>query len=131
LGEAISFPHAGVKLALPVGFKLQQLAHINKVFVAAQNASGGSRPRSIALSVYPLEGKVTKREFMNQMIAQAKREPSIQNVEVVEETSYPTELLTSDPAAQAYLKEHPEEEGEILAFVASIRGGMIQGIKPE
>jgi arsenite methyltransferase len=59
------------------------------------------------------------------------RQAGLVDVEVVEETSYPTELLTSDPAAQAYLKEHPEEEGEILAFVASIRGGMIQGIKPE
>jgi hypothetical protein len=89
MGEAINFPHAGVKLALPVGFKLQQLAHINKVFVAAQNAGGAKKPRSIAMSVYPLEGNVTKREFMNQMINRAKQDPSIKDVKVVEERTIP------------------------------------------
>jgi SAM-dependent methyltransferase len=59
------------------------------------------------------------------------RKAGLVDVKVVEEKPYPTELLTSNPAAQAHLKDHPEEEEEILAFVASMRGGLIQGFKPE
>ena len=89
MDQAKSFPHAGIKLALPTGFELQQLSHINKVFVAAQNTAPTKRPRSIAMSIYPAIGDVTRRGFMDQMIAQAKREPSIKNVKVVEEKVIP------------------------------------------
>lgn len=58
------------------------------------------------------------------------RDAGMENVEIVEEKAYPNELLTTDPAVQGFLKEHPAEEREILDFIGSIRSGMIQGFKP-
>jgi arsenite methyltransferase len=55
----------------------------------------------------------------------------LENVEIVEEKTYPTDLLTADPAVQNFLQAHPEEEKIVLDFITSIRSGMIQGTKPE
>jgi hypothetical protein len=51
-------------------------------------------------------------------------------VEIVEEKKYPTDLLTTDPAVQDFLRAHPGEERRVLDFIGSIRSGMIQGTKP-
>jgi arsenite methyltransferase len=59
------------------------------------------------------------------------RGAGLQDVAITEERAYPTELLTTDPAVQSYLEGHPTEREEILAFMPSIRSGMIQGFKPE
>ncbi|TFH66588.1 MAG: arsenite methyltransferase [Gemmatimonadales bacterium] len=68
---------------------------------------------------------VQESEYLGQL-----RAAGLQNVQVVEEKVYPTDLLTSDPAVRAFLKAHPEEERTVLEFIGSIRGGMIQGTKP-
>ncbi len=59
------------------------------------------------------------------------RAAGLTEVAITEEKAYPNDLLTADPAVQAYLDEHPAEKEEVLTFIASIRGGMIQGFKPE
>lgn len=59
------------------------------------------------------------------------RTAGLENVAITEERSYPTDLLTADPAVQSYLEAHSTEKDEILAFISSIRSGMIQGYKPE
>jgi SAM-dependent methyltransferase len=58
------------------------------------------------------------------------RAAGLENVEIVEEKTYPTDLLTADPAVQDFLNAHPGEEKIVLDFIASIRSGMIQGTKP-
>jgi len=58
------------------------------------------------------------------------RDAGMENVEIVEEKAYPNDLLTTDPAVQAFLKANPDEEKKILDFIGSIRSGMIQGFKP-
>jgi len=69
---------------------------------------------------------VQEDEYLGQM-----REAGLEAVEVVEETRYPTDLLTADPAVQRYLEAHPDEREAVLRFIGSIRSGMIQGLKPE
>jgi len=69
---------------------------------------------------------VQEDEYLGQL-----RAAGLGNVEVVEEKSYPTDLLTADPAVRDFLSAHPEEEKVILDFIGSIRSGMIQGSKPE
>ncbi|MFH1766052.1 MAG: arsenite methyltransferase [Gemmatimonadota bacterium] len=68
---------------------------------------------------------VQESEYLRQLGA-----AGLQNVEIVEEKGYPTDLPTSDPAVQAFLQNHPEEKRTVLEFIGSIRGGMIQGSKP-
>lgn len=58
-------------------------------------------------------------------------EAGLIGVTIAEERPYPNELLTTDPAVQAYLGEHPDQRDEITTFIATIRSGMIQGFKPE
>jgi ubiquinone/menaquinone biosynthesis C-methylase UbiE len=58
------------------------------------------------------------------------KDAGLENVEIVEETAYPNDLLTADPAVQEFLAANPDEEQLILDFMRSIRSGMIQGIKP-
>jgi SAM-dependent methyltransferase len=58
------------------------------------------------------------------------RRAGLTEVEIVEEKAYPNDLLTTDPAVQAFLAENPTEQQAILEFIASIRSGMIQGKKP-
>jgi SAM-dependent methyltransferase len=58
------------------------------------------------------------------------REAGLEDVEIVEERSFPTDLLTADPAVQGYLEAHPQERDEVVRFMGSIRSGMIQGRKP-
>ena len=58
------------------------------------------------------------------------RSAGLVDVAITEERSYPTDLLTADPAVQRYLEEHPSEKEEVLSFITSIRSGMIQGSKP-
>jgi SAM-dependent methyltransferase len=57
------------------------------------------------------------------------RKAGLQNVEIVEEKAYPVDLLTADPAVQEFLAAHPEEGDGALAFMASIRSGLIRGWK--
>ena len=68
---------------------------------------------------------VQEDEYLGKM-----RAAGLENVEIVEEKAYPNDLLSADPAVQEFLKAHPDEEQEILDFIASIRSGMIQGVKP-
>jgi SAM-dependent methyltransferase len=58
------------------------------------------------------------------------RDAGLEDVEVVEEKRFPTELLQADPAVQAFLEAHPDQREEIIQFMGSIRSGMIQGTKP-
>jgi len=53
-----------------------------------------------------------------------------EDVEIVEERSYPNELLTTDPSVQSYLDSHPWENARVLEFLGSIRSGLIKGRKP-
>ncbi|MFC1576008.1 hypothetical protein ACFL5A_05140, partial [Gemmatimonadota bacterium] len=57
------------------------------------------------------------------------RQAGLTRVEIAEEKSYPNDLLTADPAVQAFLADHPAEEASILEYIASIRSGMIRGVK--
>jgi len=68
---------------------------------------------------------VQEGEYLGQL-----RAAGLENVEIIEEKVYPTDLLTADPAVQEFLAAHPGEEKVILDFIASIRSGMIQGTKP-
>ena len=68
---------------------------------------------------------VQEDEYLGQM-----RTAGLDNVKVVEEKGYPTDLLTADPAVQEFLGAHPEKEKVVLDFISSIRSGMIQGTKP-
>ena len=54
----------------------------------------------------------------------------LERVAIVEVKSYPSDLLTTDPAVQEFLKANPQEEEIVLDFLRSIRSGMIQGFKP-
>jgi len=65
-------------------------------------------------------------EYLGQLLT-----AGLENVEIVEEKHYPADLLTTDPAVQAYLSAHPEREKGVLDFVGSIRSGMLQGRKPQ
>jgi SAM-dependent methyltransferase len=58
------------------------------------------------------------------------RRAGLEDVEIAEEKRYPTDLLTTDPAVQEFLSNHPGEEGRIVEFIHSVRSGMIQGRKP-
>jgi SAM-dependent methyltransferase len=69
---------------------------------------------------------VQEDEYLAQL-----RDAGLEKVEIVEETRYPTDLLTADPSVQRYLGDHPNEEAQILGFIGSIRSGMIQGVKAE
>lgn len=68
---------------------------------------------------------VQEDQYLGQM-----RDAGLDEVRVVEEKAYPTDLLTADPAVQEFLAAHPEEEAAVLDFIGSIRSGMIQGTKP-
>jgi arsenite methyltransferase len=57
------------------------------------------------------------------------RQAGLVEVEIVEEKAYPNDLLTTDPAVHAFLDKNPAEKEAVLAFIGSIRGGMIQGKK--
>jgi len=57
------------------------------------------------------------------------RRAGLVEVEIVEEKAYPNDLLTTDPAVHAFLDKNPAEKEAILAFIGSIRSGMIQGKK--
>jgi len=85
-------------------------------------------PRFLLESPEALVGclPVQEDEFLGQL-----RTAGLENVEIVEEKRYPTDLLTADPAVQDFLNRHPEEERQILDFVTSIRSGLIQGTKPD
>jgi arsenite methyltransferase len=58
------------------------------------------------------------------------RKAGLTEVEIAEEKAYPTDLLTADPAIQEFLAGHPEEREAAVAFMASIRSGLIRGWKP-
>lgn len=68
---------------------------------------------------------VQEEEYMEGL-----RTAGFQNVEIVAEKTYPNELLTADPAVQAFLDSHPEEKSQVFDFIASIRSGLIQGTLP-
>lgn len=68
---------------------------------------------------------VQEDEYLGQM-----RAVGLERVEIVEERSYPNDLLTAAPAVQEYLRAHPERKEEVMAFISSIRSGMVQGVKP-
>lgn len=68
---------------------------------------------------------VQEDEYLGQL-----REAGLVEVEIAEETSYPVELLATDPSVRSFLKAHPGEEAAVLDFIASIRSGMLQGRKP-
>jgi arsenite methyltransferase len=59
------------------------------------------------------------------------KDAGMESVEIVEEKAYPSDLLTTDPAVQGFLKANPGQEKIVLEFIGSIRSGMIQGFKPE
>ena len=67
---------------------------------------------------------VQKDEYVGQLLA-----AGLEEVAVVEEKPYPNEMMVTDPAVQEFLRHNPEEEERVLAFVGSIRSGMIQGTK--
>jgi ubiquinone/menaquinone biosynthesis C-methylase UbiE len=69
---------------------------------------------------------VQEDEYLQQL-----RAAGLEDVEVVVEKAYPTDLLTADPAVGRFLEAHPQEETSVLGFIRSIRSGMIQGRKPE
>jgi arsenite methyltransferase len=58
------------------------------------------------------------------------RRVGLTDVGIAEEKAYPTHLLTADPAVQEFLARHPEEREGVVAFISSIRSGLIQGFKP-
>lgn len=68
---------------------------------------------------------VQESEYLGQL-----RAAGLEEVAVVEEKSYPTDLLTADPAVQRFLEAHPSDQETVLDFIGSIRSGMIQGRKP-
>jgi len=68
---------------------------------------------------------VHESEYLEQL-----RAAGLEDVEIVDEKSYPNDLLTADPAVQEFLTTHPEDAQEVSTFIASIRSGMIQGFKP-
>jgi SAM-dependent methyltransferase len=58
------------------------------------------------------------------------RSAGMVDVSIVDERPYRADILAEDATIKAHLAEHPEEEEEILGFIASIRSGTIQGFKP-
>jgi SAM-dependent methyltransferase len=58
------------------------------------------------------------------------KDAGMESAEIVEEKAYPSDLLTTDPAVQGFLKANPDQEKIVLEFIGSIRSGMIQGFKP-
>jgi arsenite methyltransferase len=52
------------------------------------------------------------------------------DVGIAEENAYPADLLTADPAVKEFLAARPEESDTVVAFIGSIRSGLIRGWKP-
>ncbi len=85
MNKPIEFPHAGVRIALPGGFEPLMLTEEFQV-MAATRAGGRRATQSLSLSAYPVEGKTTAKEVLDELLKPLKQDLSFRYLKVIKET---------------------------------------------
>jgi arsenite methyltransferase len=140
LGEIEALPVADSSVDVVISNCVLNLSpHRERVFgeIARVLKPGGRVMISDLISPLPTPGYLLESEealvgclpVQQDEYLDGLRRVGLQNVEIVEEKAYPVDLLTADPAVQEFLSARPEERDGALAFMASIRSGLIRGWK--
>jgi hypothetical protein len=85
MGEPISLPHAGIKLAVPEGYVRQPLRQRFEALRSAWVVDETVR-QAATLLAYPVKFDITAEQFADGMVADMEDEMAFRNVEVIKAT---------------------------------------------
>lgn len=81
MGKKIDYPHAGISLAIPMGFQLQNVREPYDVMRAVFQEDLKAL-QAVTLSVYPVAQKVTADGFAEAMVAELKKVLAIRHLTI-------------------------------------------------
>ena len=82
MGKPIEYPHAGVAVAVPKDFHLQNLREPFDVMSAVMT-EGGKSVQAVNLSAFPVDASVTAETFAAEMAAELKKSLAIRHLKVL------------------------------------------------
>ena len=85
LAEPVSFPHAGVALAVPKGFEFQQVSEPVSVMRAVRMLQGAP-VQAVSLAAHLLDDTITAEQFTASMIDGLRANLAVRHLEVRKET---------------------------------------------
>lgn len=90
MAKAIDYGWAGIRLAMPTGFKPSPLASPNQVISGMIDNGQGVDPEDVSLYAYPLgEGDMTLKALMDFMMNSIRSQPSIKDMNTEAEAEVP------------------------------------------